>query len=74
MSANNPERVDKTERVSKISGLERGHQLETAVGHAPKTSLFEVLIRLSLLRGLVLPTTRLAFFGRGLSMRVLAAC
>ena len=42
MSANNPERVDKTERVGKISGLESGHQLETAVGRAPKTSLFEV--------------------------------
>ena len=28
MNANNPERVDKTERVGKISGLESGHQLE----------------------------------------------
>ena len=28
LNANNPERVDKTERVGKISGLESGHQLE----------------------------------------------
>ena len=42
MSANNPERVDKTERVGVNIVVENHHQLEMAVNHTPKTSLFEV--------------------------------
>ena len=39
MSANNPERADKTERVRKNIAVGSGHQPETAVNHTPKTSI-----------------------------------
>ena len=51
MSANNPERADKTECVRKNIAVRSDHQPETAVNHTPKTSLFEVSLNLSVARG-----------------------